>query len=148
MLNGLRQRFPDCTSFSVANGRGQSFIGASPELLLRVENGVVFTEALAGSEGRGASASEDASLGSQLLRSDKDLREQRIVLDSIVQRLEPLGLEFRHAARPLLKRLSNVQHLHTPSRPLCPAASGFSTCWKGFIRRPRSEAHPARWPYL
>ena len=37
VLNGLRQRFPDCYAFSFANGRGQSFIGASPERLLRVE---------------------------------------------------------------------------------------------------------------
>jgi menaquinone-specific isochorismate synthase len=114
LLNGLRQRFPDCNAFSVANGRGQSFIGASPERLLRVEDGVVLTEALAGSTDRGATASEDASLGSRLLHSEKDLREQRIVLDSIVRSLAPLGLDLRYSARPLLKRLSNVQHLHTP----------------------------------
>jgi menaquinone-specific isochorismate synthase len=114
LLNGLRQRFPDCNAFSVANGRGQSFIGASPERLLRVEDGVVLTEALAGSAQRGATASEDASLGNRLLHSDKDLREQRIVLDSIVRRLSPLGLDLRYSARPQLKRLSNVQHLHTP----------------------------------
>lgn len=114
LLNGLRQRFPDCNSFSVANGRGQSFIGASPERLLRVEDGVVLTEALAGSAHRGVTASEDAALGSRLLHSDKDLREQRIVLDSIVTSLAPLGLDLRYSARPLLKRLSNVQHLHTP----------------------------------
>jgi len=121
MLNGLRQKFPDCTSFSFANGRGQSFIGASPELLLRVEEGVVFTEALAGSAGRGATATEDASLGAGLLRSEKDQREQRFVLDSIVQRLAPLGLDLRYSARPLLKRLSNVQHLHTPLEARLPA---------------------------
>ena len=114
MLNGLRQRFPECCAFSVANGRGQSFIGASPERLLRVEGRVALTEALAGSAGRGASASEDAALGSRLLHSDKDLREQRIVLDAILRALEPLGLELRHPPRPLLRRLSNVQHLHTP----------------------------------
>ena len=114
MLNGLRQRFPDCTSFSIANGRGQSFIGASPELLLRVEDGYVYTEALAGSTARGATASEDASLGTRLMRSEKDVREQRIVLESILRRLTPLGLELRYPARPFLKRLSNVQHLHTP----------------------------------
>jgi menaquinone-specific isochorismate synthase len=114
MLNGLRQRFSDCTAFSFANGRGQSFIGASPELLLSVEDGVVYTEALAGSAGRGISASEDANLGGRLLRSDKDLREQRIVLESILRRLTPLGLELKYPTRPLLKRLSNVQHLHTP----------------------------------
>jgi menaquinone-specific isochorismate synthase len=114
LLNGLRQRFPDCNTFSVANGKGQSFIGASPERLLRVEDGVVSTEALAGSADRGATASEDASLGNRLLHSEKDIREQRIVLDSIVRNLAPLGLDLRYSARPLLKRLSNVQHLHTP----------------------------------
>ncbi len=114
LLNGLRQRFPDCNAFSVANGNGQSFIGASPERLLKVEEGVVLTEALAGSADRGATASEDAALGNRLLHSEKDLREQRIVLDSIVRSLAPLGLDLRYSARPLLKRLSNVQHLHTP----------------------------------
>jgi menaquinone-specific isochorismate synthase len=114
ILNGLRQRFPDCNSFSVANGQGQSFIGASPELLLRVEGRVAHTEALAGSAGRGATASEDASLGNRLLHSEKDQREQRIVLDSILGSLAPLGLDLKFSARPLLRRLSNVQHLHTP----------------------------------
>jgi menaquinone-specific isochorismate synthase len=114
LLNGLRQRFPDCNSFSVANGKGQSFIGASPERLLRVEDGVVLTEALAGSADRGATASEDAALGNRLLHSEKDIREQRIVLDSIVRSLAPLGLDLRYSGRPFLKRLSNVQHLHTP----------------------------------
>ncbi|HXN35931.1 MAG TPA: isochorismate synthase, partial [Opitutaceae bacterium] len=120
MLNGLRQRFPDCSAFSVANGRGQSFIGASPEILLHVEGGVVRTEALAGSAGRGATASEDAALGSGLLRSEKDLREQRIVLDSIVRSLAPLGLDLRFEGRPVLRRLSNVQHLHTPVEAALP----------------------------
>jgi len=62
VLNGLRQRFPDCFAFSVANGRGQSFIGASPERLLRVESGRLLTEALAGSAPRGDTASGDAAL--------------------------------------------------------------------------------------
>jgi menaquinone-specific isochorismate synthase len=114
LLNGLRQRFPDCNSFSVANGKGQSFIGSSPERLLRVDDGVVLTEALAGSAERGATASEDAALGNRLLHSEKDLREHRIVLDSVVRSLAPLGLDLRYSARPQLKRLSNVQHLHTP----------------------------------
>jgi len=114
ILNGLRQRFPECSAFSLANGSGQSFIGASPERLLRVEDSVMTTEALAGSANRGTTASEDASFGGKLLQSEKDLREHRIVLDSIVRRLSPLGLDLRHSERPLLKRLSNVQHLHTP----------------------------------
>jgi menaquinone-specific isochorismate synthase len=120
MLNGLRQRFPDCYAFSFANGRGPSFIGASPERLVRVSQGALETEALAGSIRRGATASEDAALAAALLQSDKDRREQREVLDDIIARLTPLGLKLEFPAQPQLRRLANVQHLHTPVRAALP----------------------------
>lgn len=120
MLNALRQRFPDCYAFSVANGRGQSFIGATPERLARVSKGVLETEALAGSAPRGASASEDAMHGSGLLRSEKDRREQKLVLDSICRRLAPLGIQPEYAAEPTLRKLANVQHLQTLVRTPLP----------------------------
>ena len=120
ILNGLRQRFPDCYSFSCANGRGQSFIGASPERLVRASKGVLETEALAGSMRRGATASEDATLAAALLSSEKDLREQREVLDDIVARLLPLGLALDVPAKPDVRRLANVQHLCTPVRAALP----------------------------
>ena len=116
VLNGLRQRFPECYAFSLANGKGPSFIGASPERLLRVSKGVLETEALAGSTSRGAGASEDAGLAAALLRSEKDLREHRLVLDTIVSRLAQLGVVAEHPAQPALRRLANIQHLHTPVR--------------------------------
>ncbi len=58
VLNHLRQHYPGCYAFSIANGRGQSFIGVSPERLVRVAGGRMHTEALAGSAPRGESASE------------------------------------------------------------------------------------------
>jgi menaquinone-specific isochorismate synthase len=121
VLNGLRERFPDCYAFSFSDGRGPSFIGASPERLLRVEAGTLLTEALAGSARRGATASEDAALGGALLRSEKDLREQGLVLTTILRCLAPLGLQPEHPARPVLLRLANVQHLQTPVRAVLPA---------------------------
>lgn len=114
MLNGLRQRFPDCYSFSFAIGRGPSFIGASPERLVRVSKGTLETEALAGSIRRGATASEDAALAAALVRSEKDQREHRQVIDDIVARLAPLGIAPNVPAQPQVRRLANVQHLHTP----------------------------------
>lgn len=114
MLNGLRQRFPDCYAFSVADGSGRSFIGASPERLVRVSQGVLQTEALAGSVRRGAGASEDATLAATLLNSEKDRREHRHVIDSIARRLGELGLKPVHPAEPSICRLANVQHLRTP----------------------------------
>ncbi len=116
VLNGLRQRFPDCYAFSMANGRGQSFIGASPEQLVRVSKGVLETAALAGTIRRGAGASEDAALASALLASDKDRREHQFVLESITRRLEQLGLKAEFPERPAVRRLANLQHLHTPVR--------------------------------
>lgn len=120
VLNGLRERFPDCYAFSVATGAGPSFIGASPERLVRVSQGVMETEALAGSARRGAGASEDAALGAALARSEKDLREHRHVIGSIVRRVEPLGVRLEFAGVPVLRKLANVQHLHTPMRGVLP----------------------------
>ncbi|HEX3729969.1 MAG TPA: isochorismate synthase [Opitutaceae bacterium] len=120
-LNGLRQRFADCYAFSVANGRGQSFIGASPERLLRADAGLVLSEALAGSARRGTTASEDAALAAALRRDDKERREHRLVVESIAGALRELGLRPEFPAEPALRRLANVQHLHTPVRAPRPA---------------------------
>jgi menaquinone-specific isochorismate synthase len=119
-LHGLRRRFPDCFAFSVANDRGQSFIGASPERLVRGYGGMLTTEALAGSTRRGETEAEDSELGEALLRSDKDLREHRLVLDSIIRRLTPLALQLDFADQPKLRKLANVQHLHTAIKTALP----------------------------
>jgi menaquinone-specific isochorismate synthase len=122
MLNGLRQRFPDCYAFSHSAGQGVSFIGATPERLVKVSGGMLETEALAGSIRRGVTASEDAALAGALLRSEKDLREQRQVLEDIIARLTPLGLTPEYAAQPQVRKLANVQHLQTPIRARIPNA--------------------------
>lgn len=114
VLNSLRQRYPGCYAFSIANGRGQSFIGASPERLVRVAGGRMHTEALAGSAPRGESASEDAAFAQALLHCEKDRREHRLVLESITRRVADLGLKLEHAEHPRVLGLANVQHLHLP----------------------------------
>jgi len=119
-LHRLRARFDQCYSFSLANGAGQSFIGASPERLLRVHGGLLQTEALAGSAPRGATPEEDLTLGEALLGSEKQRHEQRLVLDEIVRHLTPLGLQLEFESVPQLRRLDNVQHLHTPIRAALP----------------------------
>ncbi len=119
-LHGLRQRFKECFAFSLANGDGQSFFGASPERLVRGYGGMLMTEALAGSAPRGKTEEEDKQLGLALLKSEKDRHEHRLVLDSILRRLKPLGLQLEFAAEPTLRRLANVQHLHTAVKTALP----------------------------
>jgi menaquinone-specific isochorismate synthase len=114
ILNRLRADYPSCTSFSLQNENGTSFIGATPERLVSVRDGSYSTEAIAGSVGRDPSAGEDARLARELLSSEKDLREHRHVVESIRRRLETLGLGAEVASEPALLVLPNVQHLRTP----------------------------------
>lgn len=112
ILNTLRERYADCYAFSIANGEGQSFIGASPERLVSLRAGRLNIDVLAGTAPRGATASEDAQLGRGLLGSAKDRREHGYVYESIRRRLGQLGVEAPEICQPSLKKLQNVQHLH------------------------------------
>jgi menaquinone-specific isochorismate synthase len=113
-LNQLRQQFPNCHAFSVANGQGQSFIGVTPERLFAKHGDRIITEALAGSAPRGGTAAEDAQLARALMESEKDGREHRAVIDAIQRRLAGLGVCLEATSRPRLLPLANVQHLLTP----------------------------------
>ena len=73
----------------------------------------MLTEAIAGSAPRGQTASEDAKHARALLESGKDLREHICVRDSILRRLEKVGVEGKAESNPQLLLLANVQHLRT-----------------------------------
>ncbi|WP_121967551.1 isochorismate synthase [Leptolyngbya sp. BC1307] len=112
-LQALRQNHPDCTVFSVGNGRGQSFIGASPERLLSIANGQLTTDALAGSASRSQTPGIDIQLAQTLLNSEKERYEHQVVVEFIVQQLRSLGLNPHYTATPKLLQLRHIQHLHT-----------------------------------
>jgi menaquinone-specific isochorismate synthase len=112
-LNNLRLLHPDCYVFSIGNGKGQNFVGASPERLISIHARQLKTDALAGSAARGKTATEDAALANRLLTSEKERREHQVVIDFICQCLHELGIVPTQF--PLqLKQLSNIQHLWTP----------------------------------
>jgi len=115
VLEVLREAFPSCFVFAV--GRGDAtFLGASPELLVRREGLRASTVALAGSAPRSADPAVDDHIGERLIRSSKDRGEQQIVTDRIEQILEPLSVWVTSAAEPVLAKIANVQHLATPIR--------------------------------
>lgn len=113
-LNNLRLSYPDCYVFSTSNGKGQNFIGASPERLISIHNNQLLTDALAGSAPRGKTEAGDAKLAHGLLESEKDIREHQVVIDFIVDRLSKLGITPKFSPVPRLLQLSNIQHLWTP----------------------------------
>ena len=118
----LRERYPQCYSFCIAlegggsgtgEQRGGVLVGASPERLVRVEDGLMRLSALAGTHPRGLDSQSDAQQTQSLRGSAKEQEEHRLVVDDMVRRLTPLG-KVCYAAEPGVMRLDNVQHLHTP----------------------------------
>lgn len=112
-LDNLRQNHPNCYIFSISNSRGQNFIGASPERLISISDRKLEIDALAGSAPRGKTAIADKQLAKQLINSDKEKREHKVVIDFITQHLNQLGIKPQILA-PRLRQLSNIQHLWTP----------------------------------
>lgn len=119
-LHHLRQLHPDCHVFSVGNGKGQSFIGASPERLLSIRNHKLITDALAGSAPRGRTMTEDAATARRLIQNEKERREHQLVVEFIMQQLVDLGLDPHYSQQPTLLQLANIQHLHTPIQTTLP----------------------------
>lgn len=108
----LADQHPGCRVFGWQEG-GDTFIGASPELLVSRAGHTVRSEPLAGSAARGADPEQDQRLGDALLSSPKDRSEHAVTVDDAVARLAPLATELAYPSTPHLQRFSTVQHLAT-----------------------------------
>jgi isochorismate synthase len=106
VLERLRAEAPDCTRFALSVGN-RTFLGASPERIVKRSGSRVWTEALAGS-----ARSDDPAHGESLLLSTKDRLEHAIVAREIRAVLGPLYETFS-ADGPALHRLRHVAHLRT-----------------------------------
>jgi len=115
ILARLADPYPDCYRFLFEPHRGGTFFGATPERLVTVMGDSVETEALAGSIGRGDTATEDDRLAEQLQRSAKNTHEHALVVETIRDQLRERTTEIQTGERTV-RRLATVQHLRTPVR--------------------------------
>ncbi len=105
--------FPACQVLRIARG-DTSFVAATPERLLRVQNGRVEVDAIAGTAARSASATQDAALTAQLLESEKDRREHALVVEAVRAALSICCTDVRVPSTPEVMQLHNAQHLWSP----------------------------------
>ncbi len=103
---------------------GRALVGAAPETVATLRDGVFHATAVAGSIRRGASPREQAELAARLLASEKDRVEQRIALDDMVARLETVAHQIRTDPQPHVLTLARIQHLETEIRASVPAGVG------------------------
>ena len=88
-------------------------VGASPEMLVRVEEGVVDTHPIAGTRRRGVDAAEDDALEQELLANEKEQAEHIMLLDlgrNDIGRVSKPGT-VRVPQMMEVERYSHVMHL-------------------------------------
>ena len=112
-LQVLRNAYPNCISFCFSFPEEGIFFGSTPERLVRLKNGYIETEALAGTIGRGKNMEEDRILAESLMDSHKEREEHRLVREQILRKLNPVISNLQHLDIPQIMKLKNVQHLQT-----------------------------------
>jgi anthranilate synthase component 1 len=92
---------------------GFQLVGSSPEVLVRVADGVAVVRPIAGTRRRGASAAEDAELAKDLLADPKENAEHLMLLDlgrNDVGRVARYG-SIRVPERMVIEKYSHVLHM-------------------------------------
>ncbi len=112
-LRRLEKRHAECMVFAVTRG-GRTFLGASPERLVKVDGRMVRVTSLAGSTARGSDAEDDSRRATALLDSAKDREEHDIVVRALTGELAELCDAVSAPAVPALLTLRDVHHLYTP----------------------------------
>ena len=100
------------------SGTDVEVAGASPETLVKLENGVVHTFPLAGTRPRGATEEEDMRLERELLADEKELAEHNMLVDlgrndlGRISRIGTVKVEKLHS----IERFSHVMHIGSTVR--------------------------------
>ncbi|MGY2700595.1 menaquinone-specific isochorismate synthase [Nocardioides sp. HB32] len=107
-LGRLAEVYPMCWTFHV-----DGMFGATPEMLVRRERGLVTSRVLAGTIRRTGDDERDLALAATLARSSKDLEEHEYAVRSVADALEPHCSSMNVPEAPFVLHLPNVMHLAT-----------------------------------
>jgi menaquinone-specific isochorismate synthase len=108
LLQRLVERYDNTWVFAV-----DGLVGATPELLVRLEKGLVTSRVLAGTIRRTGDDDHDLALAASLARSSKDLEEHEYAVRSVAEALAPHCSSINVPESPFVLHLSNVMHLAT-----------------------------------
>jgi menaquinone-specific isochorismate synthase len=108
LLLRLAERYETTWVFAV-----DGLVGATPELLVRLDKGLVTSRVLAGTIRRTGDDEHDLALAASLARSSKDLEEHEYAVRSVAEALEPHCSSINVPESPFVLHLSNVMHLAT-----------------------------------
>lgn len=100
-------------SLETPDGEPYHIVGSSPEALVKVQDGRVFTHPIAGSKPRGATPEEDADLEAELATDPKERAEHLMLVDlarnDLLKVCTPGSVEVTEFMR--VERFSHIMHL-------------------------------------
>jgi len=106
LVSTLTHRYPSCWTYAV-----DGLVGASPEMLIRLEDGLATSRVLAGTIRRNGEEELDLKLARALARSGKNLVEHELAVDSVAAALAPFCSGMNVPDAPYVLELPNVLHL-------------------------------------
>ncbi|MCD4823145.1 MAG: anthranilate synthase component I [Phycisphaerae bacterium] len=99
----------------ILNSPDVTLVGASPEILCRVEDGIITNRPLAGTRPRGATPAEDKALEEELLADPKERAEHIMLVDlarnDVGRVAEPNSVELSEEMLMSVERYSHVMHI-------------------------------------
>ncbi len=107
-LTRLATEYPTCWTFHI-----DGFFGSTPEMLVRLERGLVTSRVLAGTIRRTGDNTHDMALAGTLAQSSKDLEEHEYAVRSVAEALSPHCSSMNVPEAPFVLHLPNVMHLAT-----------------------------------
>lgn len=113
LYRAMRACNPSPYMFLLSRPKGPTLVGASPEVLVKVEGSEVSVRPIAGTRARGKTTAEDLERERDLLADEKELAEHRMLLDlgrNDVGRVAAPG-SVRVEAPMHVERYAHVMHL-------------------------------------
>lgn len=94
------------------SGKSQ-FISQTPEQLCQIDNGKLFTNAIAGTIARSDDEGQNQVYKDELLNDAKNQFEHRYVVDSIIHDIKPFTKHLKYDERPTILTNKHLYHLYT-----------------------------------
>lgn len=108
LLQKLEIEYPSTWVFLVGG-----LVGATPELLVRLNKSLITSRVLAGTIQKTGNEDRDLALAASLAKSSKDLEEHEYAVKSVADSLAPFCSSTNVPESPFVLHLSNVMHLAT-----------------------------------
>lgn len=113
VIQRLLKEQPFSYIFAVTQGES-TFLGASPERLVKRQNQQLQSACLASTVARGDTVQEDEAYGRWLLQDEKNRHEHQLVVDMIQSAMAKVCQRVYVPEQPVLYKMKDIQHLYTP----------------------------------